>query len=188
MACILLNICHPPLSVSSRLYWTYVAYNSTLDMNVGVELHYMDPWDFTMTEYTVPLDGYPIRNVTIETETGCLYWVSIVNAHSVTITKRCPGNESNIVVHTTSASLTGLAVTMVSGHSLVFWYDVEEKAVFLLNGTQVIRYREWSSDGVRVVGLLAHTKGPGEHREPVHAALCNNTACATALCSSTLQQ
>ncbi len=128
----------------------------------------MDPFDPTATEFNVPLDGYAIRDLTLEAETGCLYWASILNIHYVIITKRCPGNQSNIPVHTTRASLTGLTVTMVTGRSLVFWYDVDQEVVLLLDGMQEKVYQEWSSGGAKVVGLLAHTTAPGKRLSYTH--------------------
>ncbi len=140
-----------------------MAHNKELGMVVGAELRYMDMSDNTRTERSVDLGGRSIRNITLEPESGSIYWVSIVNTRSVIIERFFPNNGTIVSVHSAApASVTGLAVTMVNGQLLLFWYDSVEEAIFLHNGSKAVIYRGWSSGVARIVGMLAHTTMPGE--------------------------
>ncbi len=139
-----------------------MAHNKELDMIVGAELRYMDMSDVTRTERSIDLGGRIIRNITLEPEGGSIYWVRIVDTRSVIIERFFPNNGTILSVHSATAGLAGLAVTMVNSQPFLFWYNTTEEAIFMHNGSHAVLYREWSSGGARIVGILAHTTIPGE--------------------------
>ncbi len=139
-----------------------MAHDGELGVDVGVELRYMDLSDNTRTERSVDLGGRRIRNITLEPESGSIYWVSIVNTDYVIIERFFPNNGTVVSIQSATASVMGLAVTMVNSQPLLFWYDSAEEVIFLHDGRQEVSYRGWSSGGARIVGMLAHTTMPGE--------------------------